>query len=236
MYGLRLAVAVAIAAALGGPSAATLWVWTPGGADVQARVEALAQSHSSRVLGQDEVPAQLAEAVVAIEDERFYQHHGIDSVGLGRAVLYDATNLCLCQGGSTVTEQLVKDVFLGGSDRGYNKLQDMVLALKVERVLTKKQIMADYLSEITTGFGRYGVTAAACAYFQAPLPELTLGQYALLAGVTQAPSVYDPTINPGAARERRSQVLAQMVAEQYVSATQAAAANAEPVLTNGPGC
>ena len=236
MYGLRLAVAVAIAAALSGPSMATLWVWTPGGADVQARVEALAQSHSSRVLGQDEVPAQLAEAVVAIEDERFYQHHGIDSVGLGRAVLYDATNLCLCQGGSTVTEQLVKDVFLGGSDRGYNKLQDMVLALKVERVLTKKQIMADYLSEITTGFGRYGVTAAACAYFQAPLPELTLGQYALLAGVTQAPSVYDPTINPGAARERRSQVLAQMVAEQYVSATQAAAANAEPVLTNGPGC
>ena len=236
MYGLRLAVAVAIAAALGGPSVATLWVWTPGGADVQARVEALARSHSSRVLGQDEVPAQLAEAVVAIEDERFYQHHGIDSVGLGRAVLYDATNLCLCQGGSTVTEQLVKDVFLGGSDRGYNKLQDMVLALKVERVLTKKQIMADYLSEITTGFGRYGVTAAACAYFQAPLPELTLGQYALLAGVTQAPSVYDPTINPGAARERRSQVLAQMVAEHYVSATQAAAANAEPVLTKGPGC
>ena len=215
---------------------ATLWVWTPGGADVQARVEALARSHSSRVLGQDEVPAQLAEAVVAIEDERFYQHHGIDSVGLGRAVLYDATNLCLCQGGSTVTEQLVKDVFLGGSDRGYNKLQDMVLALKVERVLTKKQIMADYLSEITTGFGRYGVTAAACAYFQAPLPELTLGQYALLAGVTQAPSVYDPTINPEAARERRPQVLAQMVAEHYVSATQAAAANAEPVLTNGPGC
>ena len=151
-------------------------------------------------------------------------------------MLYDATNLCLCQGGSTVTEQLVKDVFLGGSDRGYNKLQDMVLALKVERVLTKKQIMADYLSEITTGFGRYGVTAAACAYFQAPLPELTLGQYALLAGVTQAPSVYDPTINPEAARERRSQVLAQMVAEHYVSATQAAAANAEPVLTNGPGC
>ena len=215
---------------------ATLWVWTPGGADVQARVQALARSHSSRVLGQDEVPAQLAEAVIAIEDERFYQHHGIDSLGLGRAVLYDATNLCLCQGGSTVTEQLVKDVFLGGSDRGYNKLQEMVLALKVERVLTKKQIMADYLSEITTGFGRYGVTAAACAYFQAPLPELTLGQYALLAGVTQAPSVYDPTINPGAARQRRSQVLAQMVAEHYVSATQAAAANAEPVLTKGPGC
>ncbi len=174
--------------------------------------------------------------MVAIEDERFYQHHGIDSVGLGRAVLYDVTNFCLCQGGSTITEQLVKDVYLGGSDRGYNKLQDMALALKVERILSKRRIMADYLSEITTGFGRYGVTAAACAYFQAPLKDLTLGQYALLAGVTQAPSVYDPTVNPGAARDRRSQVLAQMLAEHYVTRAQAASANEEPVLSSGPGC
>src|SRR5436309_2120002 len=146
----RLALAAALMAALAAPTAATLWAWTPSGDDVQARVEAIARARGTTVLRPDEVPSQLADAVIAIEDERFYQHHGIDSLGLGRAVLYDATNLCLCQGGSTVTEQLVKDVFLGGSDRGYNKLQDMVLALKVERVLTKKQIMADYLSEITS--------------------------------------------------------------------------------------
>jgi penicillin-binding protein 1A len=236
VYGRRLALALAIAAALLGPSAATLWVWTPGGGDVQTRVHAVAASHGAPLLGEDEVPEQLAEAVVAIEDERFYEHHGIDSVGLGRAVLYDVTNFCLCQGGSTITEQLVKDVYLGGSDRGYNKLEDMVLALKVERMLSKKRILADYLSEITTGFGRYGVTAAACAYFHAPLRNLTLGQYALLAGVTQAPSVYDPTVDPEAARGRRSQVLAQMVAEHYVTRAQADAANAEPVLSPGPGC
>src|SRR5438067_12939966 len=94
---------------------ATLWVWTPGGADVQARVQALARSHSSRVLGQDEVPSQLAEAVIASEDERCYQHHGIDSLGLGRPALDDATNLCLSQGGSTGPTQQVKDVVLGGS-------------------------------------------------------------------------------------------------------------------------
>jgi membrane peptidoglycan carboxypeptidase len=182
------------------------------------------------------VPSQLADAVIAIEDERFYQHHGIDSIGLGRALLYDVTNLCLCQGGSTITQQLVKDLYLHGSDRGFNKVEGMVLALKVERILTKKEILADYLSEITTGFGRYGVTAAACAYFQSPLDELTLGQYALLAGVTQAPSVYDPTVNPEAARSRRSAVLAQMVSEHYVTAAQAESANAEPVLTHGPGC
>jgi membrane peptidoglycan carboxypeptidase len=232
----RLAVAVAAAVVLAAPSLATLWVWTPSGSDVQARVQAATAAHGVPVLRPDQVPRQLAEAVVAIEDERFYEHHGIDSIGLGRALLYDASNVCLCQGGSTITEQLVKDLYLGGSDRGYNKLEDVVLALKVERVLSKQEILADYLSEITTGFGRYGVLAAACAYFHSPLDRLTLGQYALLAGVAQAPSVYDPTVNPGAAQLRRSHVLAQMVSVLYISPAQAAAANAEPVLAKGPGC
>jgi membrane peptidoglycan carboxypeptidase len=235
----RLALVVAVVAALLGPSAATLWIWTPGGSDVQERVRALTDSYGVSLLGEDDVPKLLAEAVVATEDESFYSHHGIDSIGLSRALLYDVVNLCPCEGGSTITEQLVKDVYLGGSDRGYNKLADLVLALKVERVLNKRQIMADYLSEITTGLGRYGVTAAACAYFRAPLQGLTLGQYALLAGVTQAPSIYDPTVNPDAALERRSDVLAAMVADHYVTAAQAHAAQAEPVVAQGPdrpGC
>ena len=141
----------------------------------------------------------------------------------------------MCEGGSTITEQLVKDVYLNGSDRGYNKLEDIVLALKVEGVIGKDQIMADYLSEITTGYGKFGVTAAACAYFQAPLGSLTLAQYALLAGVTQAPSIYDPTIDPDAARARRSQVLDSMLADRYITAAQAAAADAEPVMSASPG-
>jgi membrane peptidoglycan carboxypeptidase len=235
----RLALVVAVVAALFAPSAATLWVSTPEVTDIQQRVEALTNSYGVPLLGVNDVPMVLAEAVVATEDERFYQHHGIDSIGLGRAALYDVVNVCLCQGGSTITEQLVKDVYLGGSDRGYDKLTDMALALKAERVLSKQQIMADYLSEIATGLGRYGVTEAACAYFRAPLQSLTLGQYALLAGVTQAPSYYDPTVNPEAAVERRSEVLAQMVADRYVSAPAAQSANAEPVLDRGPdrpGC
>src|SRR5881296_2721481 len=195
-------------AALAAPTAATLWAWTPSGDDVQARVEAIARARGTTVLRPDEVPSQLADAVIAIEDERFYQHHGIDSLGLGRAILYDVTNACLCQGGSTITQQLVKDVYLGGSDLGYNKLEGLALALKAERVLTKREIMADYLSIITTGYGLRGVTAAACAYYRAPLRELSIAQYALLAGVTQAPSLYDPTIDPGAAQQRRAQVLA----------------------------
>jgi membrane peptidoglycan carboxypeptidase len=96
--------------------------------------------------------------------------------------------------------------------------------------------MADYLSEIPTGVNRYGVTAAACTYFHAPLSNLTLGQYALLAGVTQAPSIYDPTVNPDAAKARRAQVLAGMVNNNDISRAQADAANAEPVMASGPGC
>ena len=231
----RLGVAVAVVATLLAPSAATLWIWTPDASDVQDRVHALTDSYGVPMLGENDVPQLMADAVVAVEDEHFYSHHGIDSIGLGRALLYDLVNVCLCEGGSTITEQLAKDVYLGGSDRGYNKLASLALALKIERLLTKRQIMADYLSEITTGLGRYGVTAAACAYFRAPLHGLTLGQYALLAGVTQAPSLYDPTVNPEAAAARRSHVLAAMVSERFITADQARSAEAEPVLDRGPG-
>jgi penicillin-binding protein 1A len=229
----RLGIALAVLAGVLAPSAATLWVSTPSGSDVQARVSDLTQHYGIVLLDPEDIPSLLAKAVVATEDERFYQHHGIDSVGLVRAVLYDASNRCFCQGGSTITEQLVKDVYLGGSDRGYNKLADVVLALKVELVLTKQEIMADYLSEITTGLNKRGVSQAACAYFHAPLQFLSLGQYALLAGVTQAPSLYDPTVDPGAAEHRRGEVLASMQTEGFITAAQAGAANAEPVLIAG---
>src|SRR2546426_12161987 len=235
----RLAVAFALLFAFFAPSVATLWIWSPDPSDIQGRVTRLASSNGLILLGENDVPALLADAVVATEDERFYSHHGVDSIGLGRALLYDVTNLCLCQGASTITQQLVKDVYLGGSDRGYNKLEGLALALKVERMLTKRQIMADYLSEITTGLGHRGVTAAACAYYRAPLHGLTLGQYALLAGVTQAPSIYDPTVNPDAAANRRAQVLSAMSTDGYITQAQAQAANAEPVLARGPdrpGC
>ena len=190
----RLALTLGAAAAILGPISITLWVSTPSGDDIQSRVIKLTNAYGVALLSEDEIPPILAKAVVATEDERFYSHHGIDTIGVGRAALYDITHDCLCQGGSTVTEQLVKDVYLNGSDAGYNKVVDVVLALKVELVISKQRILADYLSEIPTGANRYGVSAAACAYFQAPLGSLTLSQYALLAGVTQAPSVYDPTI------------------------------------------
>jgi penicillin-binding protein 1A len=230
----RLGLAIGVIVTLVAPSAVTLWVSTPSADDVQKRVLDATRVNGVVLLTEDQVPSLLAQAVVATEDERFYSHHGIDTIGLGRAFLYDATHYCLCQGGSTITEQLVKDVYLNGSNEGYNKIVDIVMALKVERVIGKRRIMADYLSEITTGSNRFGVSAAACAYFHQPLDRLTIGQYALLAGVTQAPSLYDPTIDPDLAAIRRSSVLTAMVDHKIISPEQAATANAEPVLTPGP--
>ena len=230
--------AVAVFVALAGPVGVTLWVSTPDVSDVHAREAADVRAHGSVLLTPDEVPPLLAKAVVATEDERFYSHHGIDTVGLARAVLFDVANRCFCQGGSTITEQLVKELYLNGSDRGSDKIVDMVLALKVETVLSKQEILAYYLSEIPTGLNRYGVTNAACAYFHQPLDSLSLAQYALLAGVTQAPSVYDPTVNPDLATQRRAQVLADMVSESFITKAQASAAGQEPVLADpaSPSC
>src|SRR6202171_793300 len=178
----RLAMTLAVIVAVLTPSAVTLWVSTPSAGDIQQRVRDVTDGYGVVLLTDDQVPPVLAQAVVATEDERFYSHHGIDTIGLGRAFLYDATHYCLCQGGSTITEQLVKDVYLHGSNEGFNKIVDVVVALKVERLIGKNRIMADYLSEIPTGSNRYGVTAAACVYFHQPLSNLTIGQYALLAG------------------------------------------------------
>ncbi len=230
----RMALALAVIAVVAAPSVVTLWVSTPSAADIQQRVLAATRAHGVVLLAEGDVPPLLAQAVVATEDERFYAHHGMDTIGLGRAFLYDATHSCLCQGGSTITEQLVKDVYLGGSNEGYNKIVDIVMALKVEQVIGKNRIMADYLSEITTGLNRYGVTQAACDYFHKPLGDLTIGQYALLAGVTQAPSLYDPTVDPILAAARRGSVLEAMVTDKIITREQATTANAEPVLAPGP--
>jgi penicillin-binding protein 1A len=211
-----------------------LWVLSPSASDLQGRVDAQAALHGVPRLQPGEVPPLLAEAIVATEDERFYQHHGIDVIGLGRALLYDVTHLCSCQGGSTITQQLVKDLYLNGSDSGVMKLVDIALAFKVELQYSKQQILADYLSEVLAGDGVYGMPAAACADFGRPLAALDLGQIALLAGMPQAPSAYDPRFDPVAAAARRTEVLASMVSEGFVTPQEAATAATEPVVVHSP--
>ena len=182
------------------------------------------------LLAPDSIPPKLAQAIVATEDERFYQHHGIDVIGIGRAALFDAAHRCWCQGASTITQQLVKDVYLHGSDRGFNKVIDAVVAFKVEFVINKMQILADYLSEIPTGPGLYGIDEASCAYFGAPPGRLDLADDALLAGLAQAPSAYDPLHHPRAATTRRYEVLLAMLAEGYITKANVETAQGEPVV------
>lgn len=216
---------------------ALVWFLTPSTSDIQARVDAAAVHHHVPVLAPGEVPPLLAQAAVATEDERFYQHHGVDVIGLARALWFDVSHRCACQGGSTITAQLAKDMYLGGSDGGLRKLEDLVLAVKIETTISKQRILADYLSEMPTGPGLYGVTAASCAYYRRPLAGLTLPDYALLAGLTQAPSAYDPLVDPTLARERRATVLAAMVSEDYITPSAAAAAARAPIApAGGPGC
>jgi penicillin-binding protein 1A len=213
----------------------TLWAMSPSGSDLQDRVQSQAALRGGTLLRPGEVPPLLAEAIVATEDERFYQHHGIDVIGLGRAFLFDLTHLCGCQGGSTITQQLVKGLYLDGSDGGVAKLVDITLAFKVELQFSKQQILADYLSEVPAGYGIDGMPAAACADFGRPLAALDLGQIAELAGMPQAPSAYDPRFHPLAAAARREEVLASMVSEGFVTPAQAALGATEPVVANSPG-
>jgi penicillin-binding protein 1A len=230
----RVAAAIFLAGVAGGTFA---WLGTPDATDVQARVASLAASHKVPVLTPSEVPSLLALAVVATEDERFYSHHGIDLPGLVRAALNDFQMACLCEGGSTITEQLAKEVYLHNSDAGWNKFADVVIAFKIENVLDKPRILADWLTLAPTGPTLYGVGPTACTYFGRPLDQLDLAQYALLAGLPQSPVLDDPLLHPEAASRRRAHVLDAMVGHGYATVAAAAAAKSEPLLPAvRPGC
>lgn len=222
---------------LGLAATSYLGVATPSGADLSQRVAALA---GGRPLRAEDVPSLLAHALVAVEDERFYVHHGLDTLGTARAVWDDVTGLCACEGGSTITQQLVKNVYYPTDDHIARKLPGMAVALKVELRTDKSTIIADYLSVVPTGYGLVGARAASCAYFGHGLTQLTPAEAAELAGMVRAPSLYDPRLHPDLARARRDYALDRMVDVGYLTPAQAAAARTEPVLTGGsahpPNC
>lgn len=220
----------AIIALIAAVALGSLWKQTPSGVHVQLRVTSYLLERGAPLIAPKDIPSKLAQAIVATEDERFYQHHGIDVIGIGRAALFDAAHGCWCEGASTITQQLVKDIYLHGSDRGFNKMIDAVVAFKVESVISKQQILADYLSEIPTGPGLYGVEEASCAYFGASPGKLGLADDALLAGLAQAPSAYDPLQYPHAAATRRNEVLQAMLSDGYATKAAVETAQGEPII------
>ena len=176
------------------------------------------------------IPEKLQQATVAIEDRSFWTNPGIDVGGILRAFTANARSGAVTQGGSTITQQLIKTRLLGDEPTLTRKIKEALLAVEATRTFSKQQILEMYLNQIYYGNQAYGIRAAAATYFGEPdLSKLTLGQMAMLAGLPQLPSAYDPTQNPDGARVRRTAVLDAMVDLDFVTPQEADAADAEPI-------
>ncbi len=177
-----------------------------------------------------DVPEVLQQATIAIEDRSFWTNPGVDVGGILRAFTANARSGAITQGGSTITQQLIKTRLLGDEPTFLRKIKEAMVAIEATNVFTKREILEMYLNQIYYGNQAYGIRAAAMTYFgEWDLRKLTLAQAALLAGLPQLPSAYDPTQDPDAARARRAAVLDAMVASGFIAPAAAAAANAEPI-------
>ncbi len=178
-----------------------------------------------------DLPPYLPKAFVAIEDRRFYFHHGIDPLGIARALTRNVVGSGGMQGGSTLTQQLAKNLFLTQERTVSRKIQEAILAIWLEHKYTKDQILELYLNRVYFGSGSYGVEAAANRYFGHGAKSVTLGEAAVLAGLMKAPTKLAPNRNPSGAAERAAQVIAAMVQEGYVTEAAGKAALAQPAHT-----
>ena len=178
-----------------------------------------------------QVPQVVIDAVVATEDHNFFHHHGVDPLGIARAAIYDLLGRGNLQGASTLTQQYVKNAYLGQQRTLARKVKEAVLALKLERQLTKQQILERYLNTIYFGRGAYGIEAASGAYFGKNVQQLTLPEAAFLAGAIRAPEYADPVRDPITAKARRDEALRDMAKYHKITNAQAAAAVASPLET-----
>ncbi|WP_251441497.1 transglycosylase domain-containing protein [Veillonella intestinalis] len=165
----------------------------------------------------DHISTHLKEALVATEDKRFYEHGAIDVFGIGRAFYTNLTAGRTVEGGSTITQQLVKNLFLSSKRIMSRKVEEVILAYLMEYYYSKDEILAMYLNTIYYGNDYYGIYQASTGYFDTPPEKLTLGQSALLAGLPQAPSYYNPVKNYKAAKERQRTVLTLMTQQGLIS-------------------
>jgi penicillin-binding protein 1B len=191
------------------------------------------------VLSPAEVPALLRGAIKAVEDRRFDEHHGVDLLGITRAMWADLKARRFTQGGSTLTQQLVKNYFLSDEQTFSRKLTEAVMALRLEAHFTKDEILVAYLNEVFLGQDGqraiHGFGLGSEYYFGKPLAEADVSQVALLVGLVKGPSYYDPRKHPDRARTRRNLVLKQLADERLIDAATAARAAAEPLGLRPPG-
>jgi penicillin-binding protein 1B len=192
------------------------------------------KSAKRELLSYDEIPPLMVHAILAIEDRRFFEHSGVDLKGLGRALLRNAVDEQLGQGGSTITQQLVKNTYLSPDKTLQRKYSEAMLAVALERRLSKNDIFALYCNEIYLGqrdaVAVRGVKEAARIFFGKELKDLTLPEAATLAGMIQSPAHYSPVRHPDEARARRNLVLGAMQQNGWITAEQNASASAEPIV------
>jgi len=170
-------------------------------------------SQSRILVPTSQISPIMQQAIVAIEDKRFYEHNGVDLRGIARAIWADVAHKGVVQGGSTITQQLVKNSCVTSARTISRKLKEAALAWQLEQHWTKLRILTGYLNTIYFGNGAYGIQRAAQTYFNTTAARLTLAQSALLAGIPADPSRYDPVTNPKAARGRRLEVLQAMLSQ-----------------------
>jgi len=180
------------------------------------------------ILGLEDLPVHVAQAFIAIEDHRFYHHGAIDPWGLARAMAVNVRQGGLVQGGSTITQQVAKNLFLTPDRTIRRKLHEMVLAMWLERHLGKDEILTLYMNRIYLGAGTYGIDAAARFYFGKSARELTIAEAAMLAGLPKAPSRYAPTTDLAQAQARADLVLSSMEREGFITQEQADEARTNP--------
>lgn len=183
----------------------------------------------------ENVPQRLQDAFLATEDSRFYEHHGLDPVGIARAIFVAVNNGGASQGASTITQQLARNFFLTPEKTIIRKVREAVLAVEIENALSKQEILELYLNKIFLGYRSYGVAAAAQTYFGKNLDELTLSEMAIIAGLPKAPSTMNPLYSPKRAEERRNVVLSRMLDENKITKAEYDAAIKEPIVASYHG-
>jgi len=198
-----------------------------------AEIGILRKFDTSIPIQASDIPEILKQAVVAAEDQRFYSHSGFDLPAAIRAAWADIRGGKVVQGGSTITQQYVKNAYTSGERTLARKIREAVLASRLDRRVTKDEILYRYLSNIYLGGGAYGVGAAAQSYFQKPVNELTLSESALLAGIIPAPSSFEPRSNPTTAETNRVRVLDKMRDQNRISPAQHAEAAAQRLFIKG---
>ncbi len=176
-----------------------------------------------------DIPIRMIQAIISAEDDRFFQHFGIDLKGIARASYELISTGSIQSGGSTITMQVARNFFLTRDRSFERKFNEIILAIKIEQTLTKQEIMALYLNQIFLGHRSYGVAAAAQTYYGKPIHELDIHQFAMIAGLPKAPSAFNPIANPTRATLRRNYVLRRMQELGYISQDQFTSALAQPI-------